>query len=120
MSNFKQFEKDLIIFTKKTTGNLEERREAILLQFFSKIIDDTPIKDGFLRNSWTTTVGTPAIGDIQREANKNGTDSKRGIKLGRIGDTVYFENRLPYAKRIEERGAFMVKRNISKFKKYLK
>ena len=124
---------EIIEFNKKAmTKSLLATKKAII-SLTTDIIYDTPVDTGRLRNNWI-----PSINKSETSYSKLGSDtSKRRSKERptlqetitkvntlQLGDTFYFTNNLPYAKRIEFDGwsakapSGMVRKNLLKWSKY--
>ena len=124
---------EIIEFNKKAmTKSLVATKKAIM-SLTTDIIYDTPVDTGRLRNNWI-----PSINESETSYSMLGTDtSKRRSKERptlqetitkvntlQLGDTFYFTNNLPYAKRIEFDGwsakapQGMVRKNILRWSKY--
>ena len=124
---------EIIEFNKKAmTKSLLATKKAII-SLTTDIIYDTPVDTGRLRNNWI-----PSINKSETSYSKLGSDtSKRRsrerptlqetitkVNTLQLGDTFYFTNNLPYAKRIEFDGwsakapSGMVRKNLLKWSKY--
>ena len=124
---------EIIEFKNKAmTKSLLATKKAII-SLTTDIIYDTPVDTGRLRNNWI-----PSINKSETSYSMLGSDtSKRRSKERptlqetitkvntlKLGDTFYFTNNLPYAKRIEFDGwsakapAGMVRKNLLKWSKY--
>ena len=126
---------EIIEFKNKAmTKSLLATKKAII-SLTTDIIYDTPVDTGRLRNNWI-----PSINKSETSYSMLGSDtSKRRSKERptlqetiskvntlQLGDTFYFTNNLPYAKRIEFDGWSakapngMLRRNLIKWDKYFK
>ena len=126
---------EIIEFKNKAmTKSLLATKKAII-SLTTDIIYDTPVDTGRLRNNWI-----PSINKSETSYYMLGTDtSKRRsrerptlqetiskVNTLQLGDTFYFTNNLPYAKRIEFDGWSakapngMLRRNLIKWDKYFK
>ena len=124
---------EIIEFKNKAmTKSLVATKKAII-SLTTDIIYDTPVDTGRLRNNWI-----PSINKSETSYSMLGTDtSKRRSKERptlqetitkvntlQLGDTFYFTNNLPYAKRIEfdcwsaKAPQGMVRKNLLKWSKY--
>ena len=124
---------EIIEFKNKAmTKSLLATKKAII-SLTTDIIYDTPVDTGRLRNNWI-----PSINKSETSYSMLGTDtSKRRsrerptlqetitkVNTLQLGDTFYFTNNLPYAKRIEFDGwsakapSGMVRKNLLKWSKY--
>lgn len=124
---------EIIEFKNKAmTKSLLATKKAII-SLTTDIIYDTPVDTGRLRNNWI-----PSINKSETSYSMLGSDtSKRKSKERptlqetitkvntlKLGDTFYFTNNLPYAKRIEFDGwsakapQGMVRKNLLKWSKY--
>jgi hypothetical protein len=119
------FSGDVDRFAAKSLENADKSRRAVCLKLFSSVIKDTPVDTGRARNSWLTSVGTPATGTTNPN-NKAGADALAGISgsLGKLTDTVYLTNNVEYIGHLEygttKMAPFaMVRRNIERIKALL-
>ena len=124
---------EIIEFNKKAmTKSLLATKKAII-SLTTDIIYDTPVDTGRLRNNWI-----PSINKSETSYSMLGTDTSKRMSKERptlqetiskvntlqLGDTFYFTNNLPYAKRIEFDGwsakapSGMVRKNLLKWSKY--
>lgn len=89
-------------FGKTTLDRIDKVRRASALELFRLIIVETPVDTGILRNNWRTQVNTPNVGTKDTGDPTGGQAlAEASANLGRLQDTVFFTNNLPYAERIE-------------------
>lgn len=108
---------------RRARENANKAFRDTMLDTFSRVVNDTPVLDGFLRANHQISVGsdvTTQIGGTQVQT------SRVAIELSdfEFGDTVYFVNNLPYALRREFEGgistpAGMFRNNLAGFSKRL-
>lgn len=110
-------------FGSSTLERIDKVRRASALELFRLIIEETPVDKGVLRNNWRTQVNSP------NPTSKDGADpsgaqalAEAASNLGKLQDTVFFTNNLPYAERIEFDGwsrfkapAGMVRKNVARW-----
>lgn len=117
------FRREVSSWTKKALDRIDKTRRASALELFRLIILSTPVDNGVLINNWRTQINKPNTGT--REAQSTiGADSLREAQsnLGKLEDTVFFTNNLPYAHRIEFDGwsrykapQGMVRKNVARW-----
>lgn len=117
------FRRDVQDWTKKALDKLDKTRRASALELFRLIILSTPVDNGMLINNWRTQISRPNT-DTREVASSAGADSLAEAQqnLGRLEDTVFFTNNLPYAYRIEFDGwsrykapQGMVRKNVARW-----
>lgn len=117
------FEAQVRKFGKTTLDRIDKVRRASALELFRLIIEETPVDNGVLRNNWRTQVNSPNVSE-KDSADPSGAQAlaEAAANLGRLQDTVFFTNNLPYAERIEYDGwsrfkapAGMVRKNVAKW-----
>lgn len=98
---------------------VEQVARATIIDLFTAIIYDTPVDTGRLQGNWQTTIGQPAVGELDRNGPAGATVEI--LTTVREPDVYFFTNNLPYAERIEFDGwshtkapAGMVRINIDK------
>lgn len=66
----------------------------------TRVIQSTPVRDGFARANWNFAVGAP---DTTSQDASNQSEAKLAASVSdfRIGMTAYFINALPYIRRLE-------------------
>jgi len=99
--------KDLNRATLNLKGFAEEQVRGTLFALTSRVIKETPVDTGRLRNNWQSSIGGPLRGELSG-ADKTGAGAIRRanstIANLDLGETFYFTNNLPYAARIEFEG----------------
>lgn len=117
------FRRDVQDWTKKALDKLDKTRRASALELFRLIILSTPVDNGMLINNWRTQINSPNTSSRQT-ASEVGADSLQEAQknLGKLEDTVFFTNNLPYAYRIEFDGwsrykapQGMVRKNVARW-----
>ena len=96
---------DVQEWTRRTLDKLDKTRRASALELFRLIILSTPVDNGMLINNWRTGVNIPNT-DSRQTLSNTGADSLKEAQqnLGVLEDTIFFNNNLPYAYRIEFEG----------------
>jgi len=88
-------------------GFAEEQVRGTLFSLTSRVIKETPVDTGRLRNNWQSSIGSPLRGELSG-VDKTGAGAIRRanstIANLELGETFYFTNNLPYAARIEFEG----------------
>lgn len=117
------FEAQVRKFGRTTLDRIDRVRRASSLELFRLIIEETPVDRGVLRNNWRTQVNSPNVSK-KDSADPSGAQAlaEATANLGRLQDTVFFTNNLPYAERIEYDGwsrfkapAGMVRKNVARW-----
>lgn len=98
-------------WAKKAGLNAEKAMRAAFVDVSGGTVQDTPVKNGYLRANWRCSVTVPAGGTIT-EADPSGAKTINAIQqfapnIG--GNVVFFTNNLPYARRIEYEGWSKIK-----------
>lgn len=100
-------EKDLADATLNLTGWAQEKVQGTLFSLTARVIKETPVDTGRLRNNWQSSIGRALRSEL------SGVDPSGAGAINRaaavienmeLGDTFYFTNNLPYAARIEYNG----------------
>lgn len=123
---------EIIEFNRRAmTKSLLATKKAII-SLTTDIIYDTPVDTGRLRNNWIPSINQGSnlsmlgLDTSRRRSRERPTLQETISKVNtlQLGDTFYFTNNLPYAKRIEFDGwsakapAGMVRKNLLKWRKY--
>ena len=123
---------EIIEFKNKAmTKSLVATKKAII-SLTTDIIYDTPVDTGRLRNNWIPSINQGSnfsmlgLDTSKRRSKERPTLQETISKVNtlKLGDTFYFTNNLPYAKRIEfdnwsaKAPAGMVRKNLLKWSKY--
>lgn len=117
------FRREVSSWTKKALDRVDKTRRASALELFRLIILSTPVDNGVLINNWRTQINRPNT-DTRETQSAAGADSLREAQsnLGKLEDTVFFTNNLPYAHRIEFDGwsrykapQGMVRKNVARW-----
>lgn len=96
------FSSDITKFIRKTQGNGDRFIRDFSFNLIERIIDRTPVKTGFLRNSWSASLDQPS--------RKTGAPGTGGADLSGIGlvlsqatlkNRIYLTNNANYAKYVE-------------------
>ena len=93
-------ENDLIRASVNLSKFHEKTIRGTLLSFTRRVIRETPVDTGRLRNNWQSTLNVPASGELQ--TGKPEQDAESSLSSLKIGNIFWFVNNLPYARRIEE------------------
>lgn len=96
------FKAKLSAFEKKAMVRLDQVRRASIVEFFSLVIDATPVDEGFLKGGWQVTLHAPS-GQLLKRTDPAGISAKAQMMqhLGTVRDVVWMTNTMPYAYRIE-------------------
>jgi hypothetical protein len=103
---------------RKTERKMDLAVRKIALEMFRKIILKSPVDTGRFRSNWQVSIGSVPTGTQDGETFPQGdaVDVKGPIYYAKLsggeatlfganaGDTIYFANNLPYARRLEEGG----------------
>ena len=115
------FASDLNRFANKSGEQIEQARRKTVLDLFSAVIKDTPVKTGRAKGNWQTSVGTVKAAVLDRTGESAAQDELLAA-LGQWHDdeTIYIANGLPYIERLEDGSskqapAGMVRRNVTRF-----
>ena len=92
---------------RKTVAKMDLAVRKIALEMFRRIILKSPVDTGRFRGNWQLAIGSVPEGTLELD-DKTGTATiaKGAATVMGInaGDTIYFANNLPYARRLEEGG----------------
>ena len=110
-------------FSRMASQSLEKTVRAIEIQLFAEIIDLSPRRSGRFVGNWQISQGSPASGEIDREAQKQQAISEMNevVAALRGGGVTFLSNNLPYAHRLEFEGwskqapEGMVRRTVARF-----
>lgn len=123
---------EIIEFNRRAmTKSLLATKKAII-SLTTDIIYDTPVDTGRLRNNWIPSINQGSnlsmlgLDTSRRRSRERPTLQETISKVNtlQLGDTFYFTNNLPYAKRIEfdnwsaKAPAGMVRKNLMKWERY--
>ena len=89
----------------RSQGRLVEVVRSTMIEMGSSIVDRTPVRSGRARANWCSAIGSPDYrNDIQADPSAAGARATLAKTLTdyKLGDTIYFTNSVPYAKRLEE------------------
>jgi len=90
---------------RKTERKMDLAVRKIALEMFRRIILKSPVLSGRFRGNWQLAIGSVPNGTLELD-DKTGTATiakGAATALGaNAGDTIYFANNLPYARRLEE------------------
>ena len=90
---------------RKTERKMDLAVRKIALEMFRRIILKSPVLSGRFRGNWQLAIGSVPNGTLELD-DKTGTATiaKGAATVMGInaGDTIYFANNLPYARRLEE------------------
>lgn len=120
------FSADLRRVSTKLGTSLDQTRRAVIVELYGSVILDTPVDTGRARGNWQTSVGQPVGGVIARD-DKGGSAATAQVSsnLGKLGDTVFMSNNLPYIEGLEEGDskqapAGMVRKNFARIQAILR
>ena len=115
------FASDLGRFAKKADKQIDQARRKTVLDLFSSVIKDTPVKTGRAKGNWQTSVGTVKAAVLDRTG-ESAAQAELIAALGQWSDdeTIYMSNGLAYIERLEDGSskqapAGMVRRNVTRF-----
>lgn len=109
-------------FSAKALKEADKEKRAICSALFTSIVMDTPVDQGRLRGNWQISPNTPKRATIDRiDKNGSATINAELRNLGKLADTVYMTNNLPYAVPIEyghskAHPQGMVRKNVARIK----
>ena len=92
-------------FERKTARKMDLAVRKIALEMFRKIILKSPVDTGRFRGNWQLAIGSVPEGTLELDDKTGAATIAKGAAtaLGiNAGDTIYFANNLPYARRLEE------------------
>jgi hypothetical protein len=80
------------------------RFRAIVFQVFTVAVQNTPVNTGRLRNGWHITLGEPSGTEESggKSANAVQSNGERKINKAKLGDRIWIQNNVPYARVIED------------------
>ena len=92
-------------FERKTERKMDLAVRKIALEMFRRIILKSPVDTGRFRGNWQIAIGSVPNGTLELD-DKTGTATiakGAATALGfNAGETIFFANNLPYARRLEE------------------
>jgi len=92
---------------RKAERKMDLAVRKIALEMFRKIILKSPVDTGRFRGNWQLAIGSVPNGTLELD-DKTGTATiakGAATALGfNAGETIFFANNLPYARRLEEGG----------------
>lgn len=93
------FRADLERYAKKVGRSLDATHKAIVIEFFSAVIMDTPVDEGTLRGNWNISTGIPNTSVNVNLKDKTGSKTKAKVRShpSKAGTVTYLTNGLPYA-----------------------
>ena len=101
------FANQMKAWERKTERKMDLAVRKIALEMFRRIILKSPVDTGRFRGNWHLAIGSVPEGTLELD-DKTGTATiaKGAATVMGInaGDTIYFANNLPYARRLEEGG----------------
>lgn len=105
------FSASLANFETHALEQIDKVRRAAIINLFNLIVDATPVDEGRLRGNWQTNAGSPKLGELSEIRGPSEVKAEIVANLGKVTDTVFFTNNLPYAHRIEYEGWSAFARN---------
>jgi len=85
----------------------EDKVRGTLFALTSRVIKETPVDTGRLRNNWQSSIGRPIRSEktgVDRSGAGAINEAAAVAKKMELGNVFYFTNNLPYAARIEFQG----------------
>lgn len=118
-------------FAKEVPELAVQATNKSVLDLFSKVVMDTPVKDGRLRGNWQVSIGQTVNGEVpQSQWDKDGEKTIRRAKDKLLTDKttmpLFIQNNVPYAKKIEYGGSRikapqgMLRKNLSLMNQFLR
>ena len=103
-------------FERKTSSKMDLDVRRIALKIFAQIVLKSPVDSGRFRSNWQVSIGSVPSGTQEGNLFPQGdaVDVKGPIYYAKLsggeatlfganaGDTIYFANNLPYARRLED------------------
>ena len=90
---------------RKTAAKMDLAVRKIAIEMFKRIILKSPVDTGRFRGNWQLAIGSVPNGTLELD-DKTGTATiakGAATALGfNAGETIFFANNLPYARRLEE------------------
>jgi len=101
------FANQMKAWERKTERKMDLAVRKIALEMFRRIILKSPVDRGRFRGNWQLAIGSVPNGTLELD-DKTGTATiakGAATALGfNAGETIFFANNLPYARRLEEGG----------------
>lgn len=115
------FASDVAKYAKLVNASLDQTGRAIVLELFSSVIKDTPVKSGRAKGNWQTSLSAPKTGQLARTGDAVAINevAAESAKFG-MGKVIYLSNNLPYIYRLEFLGWSkqspdgMVRKNVAR------
>jgi len=88
-------------------GFAEKQVRGTLFALTSRVIKETPVDTGRLRNNWQSSIGRPIRSEkagVDRSGAGAINEAAAVANKMELGNVFYFTNNLPYAARIEFQG----------------
>lgn len=108
---------------------IKEYRDAMIVQVFSKVIEETPITTGKLVNSWRTSTGAPIVEEAQDFSPNNSSplaELRDTVLRSNTEQDVYMANGAGHAYGVEffswaylQRPEGMVRKNILGYEEHI-
>ena len=112
------FANQMKAWERKTERKMDLAVRKIALKIFAQIVLKSPVDSGRFRSNWQVSIGSVPSGTQEGNVFPQGdaVDVKGPIYYAKLsggeaalfganaGDTIYFANNLPYARRLEEGG----------------
>jgi hypothetical protein len=99
------FANQMKAWERKTERKMDLAVRKIALEMFRRIILKSPVDTGRFRGNWQLAIGSVPEGTLELD-DKTGTATiakGAATALGfNAGETIFFTNNLPYARRLEE------------------
>ena len=99
------FANQMKAWERKTERKMDLAVRKIALEMFRRIILKSPVDTGRFRGNWQLAIGSVPEGTLELD-DKTGTATiakGAATALGfNAGETIFFANNLPYARRLEE------------------
>jgi hypothetical protein len=86
-----------------TTQQMEDLARNVCYAMAERVVDNTPVVDGFLRGSWQPSIGAPSTAEGTHDKAGAAAMAKLGVAMTefKLGDTFYMMNNANYAQYVE-------------------
>lgn len=90
---------DFAADVRKFVEKASDKADKFVVQFTQElgreVVELSPVDTGFFRSSWVGSIGTPNTTET------GGGSDFTAILSGKAGDTLFINNNVPYARRLE-------------------
>lgn len=111
------FGKDILTIADKMMVDVDEVRQAVSVELFSAVVNDTPVDEGRAQGNWQTSTSNPVEGVIDRMGPTAAIEEIERVVAASFEEDVYLTNNLPYIEPLEfghsdQAPAGMVRKNM--------